>query len=264
MENHEKFQRRRTEIYHLKTRIIRIGGTFTAPGQTYENMKTEAEKIVPEMLKSKKQDVESEIAEYDFAIASKQESISEENRLRIEGNERSVEIRCHWGSYYKSVRNWEQHEKETKGEIALLTAWREFLRAVIAMYDRKLKKRENPKAVQTIMKQAQELTSEHKQLTQKIRKILEKPIEILNFITAETFIQKRERMRIVESELHVLEDKFDWNKTPPETIFPSLDGLTSIELQYDPYRYYSETNAVIKEIERIYREETEKRKEAKA
>ena len=124
-----------------------------------------------------------------------------------------------------------------------------------------LLKRLNSEAVEAIIKQAQELNTVHWQLSRKAKKITEQ--SIVPDKDAKTFIDIRERMRLIESELSTLEAKFNWHETSPKTLFPSLDSeLTSSQLQHQYYN--SEFNAKVKEIERIYRESLERkdRKEA--
>lgn len=162
-------------------------------------------------------------------------------------------------SLLRGIAQRERFKKEIADEKMIIEEAEKYYDALIPAFEQELKDRANPEKVKEIIVSANKLVKEHIQLAKKVQDVVEKPIK--TFQTAQTFIDGRERMRIIESELHVLEDKLYWYETPPKTTFPSLNGLTSGELHY--VQYMPKTiDGIIKEIERIYREETEKRKEA--
>lgn len=164
-------------------------------------------------------------------------------------------------SFLRGIAQRDRFEKETADEKMITEEAEKYYDELISAFEQELKDRSNPEKVKEIIVAANKLSKEHKQLAKKIQDVVENPIK--TFQTAQKFIEGRERMRIIESELHILEGKLYWYETPPKTVFPSLDGLTSGELHYVHYMP-KRIDAIIKEFERIYRESLERkdRKEA--
>ena len=94
------------------------------------------------MLRIKKEEAESEKAEYEKAIGNLQDRISEESHAKIGGGDTMLEVKHgdqSWQTHSLYIPDWSKHEAKTKEEIAFLTSWRNFLVEVIAMYDREIK-----------------------------------------------------------------------------------------------------------------------------
>ena len=205
-------------------------------------------------LQAKKRNLEYDKDLIEQAISSLKSRDCIENRLRWERGERTIIISYFGGSYVEDLdysegweKAWEKYLKNIKDKLEILYAWKDRIDALIAMYTDEIESRDKPETVSAIVKEAQELVKEHKRLTQKVRKVSQQPIKELTFKDAKIFVEGRERIRIIESELHTLHEQFKKCLIPPDTKFPSKTAqLSSKELHNR------------KEIQDFYRKESEK------
>jgi hypothetical protein len=255
MENYEKFQIRALEVYHRNCEIVRCPkGFFSTPVPTFEKIDEEADNLAVNTLKSKKEDVEIELAtKCEKAITYLHDRISEESHAKIGGGDTMLEVKHGyqpWHTHGIYIPDWSKHEAKTKEEIAFQTAWRDFLTAVIAMYDQKIKSRDNPNAVSEIISEANKSVKERKQLILKIRHANGKPLEELRFKTAEAFVENLEKKRLADDALYTLRNRFEMLAT--EKKFPEVtDDLTTDDLKNR------------KKIEAFYKKEITKREASK-
>ena len=155
----------------------------------------------------------------------------------------------------------ERFKKETADKKMVVEEAEKYCDKLIPAFEQELKNRENSEKVKELIAEANKLVKGHKQLAQKVSKALMEFGETQSFKTAKTFIEEREKMRIIEGEIYTLSRKFDLYEAVPETKLPTLaNEVTTNELQSSQY---STKGALIGKIETFYKKEIEKREASK-
>jgi len=239
--------------WDIESHFVGCGGIYSSPERTFEERQNEANKPSYFKLKAMMETAKTTLERTESALQIMAGLFTEEQKAQME-RDGSVQVGFESPRGFRGERinwqKWDNMEKEHKDKTEIAQVRRDFYKAVVEMYQQKLKERINPKAVKEIIKEAQELRSEHKRLSQKVQKIIDMPSVPPK--DAAIFMDKKERMRLIESQLDTLEERFEWHETPPDLTFPKLDDdLMSGKLQHQYYNF-SLFNQKIKEIERIY------------
>jgi hypothetical protein len=193
--------------------------------------------------------------------------LSEGEKEFQEKNETSITFEPPMGgshTWFYHGDQWNKIKKEFAQKIMITEeAEAKYYDVLIPAFEQELKDRVNPEKVKELIAEANKLIKGHKQLAQKVTKALEEFTETPSYKTSKTFIEGREKLRLLEDDLNTLSKKFEHYDTSPQTKFPSLGNeVTSHELHYLQYGM-GLGKRIVKEIEMVFKKEIEKREASK-